>query len=133
MWINRHELEAERRLLWKETTESPSHQGYRTVDQNELLNECILNRSGECFIVHFYIEDSPVSSMLDDQLQDLSEAGHCTFLRINSRLAPFVTSRLRIKSDEPAVIAVRNGAIFGDVSLLIKGMWEIERVGLADA
>ena len=39
-----------------------------------------------------------------------------TFVRIDAKLAPFVTSKLRISNKQPAVIAMKNGLVVSRIS-----------------
>ena len=103
---------------------------YRTVTETDILNDCLNEGNHEFYIVHFFVEDSSASKALDEQMEQLAVTGFCKFLRTNVKLAPFLTSKLNISTEEPSVVALKDGTIFDDVGIIFKGMWEIERVGI---
>jgi hypothetical protein len=96
----------------------PDHEEcYETINQNDFMTDCMMNSTGKCVFVHFFISDSSVSKTLDMHMQSLATMhGNSTFFRIDAKLAPFVTSKLQISNDQPAVIAMKNGSVVNRIS-----------------
>jgi hypothetical protein len=73
--------------------------------------------SGVNYIVHFYNDESSISFHVDEQLTKvLSESPSYEYVcyRINSRMAPYFTSTLRIDPDQPStVLQFKNGQPIG--------------------
>jgi hypothetical protein len=68
-------------------------------------------------VVHFYVEDSPTSESLDQELGELHHQSvaknlKCRFMRIRANGAPFITKQLNISNEEPSVICLHHGKIF---------------------
>jgi hypothetical protein len=90
---------------------------YETINQNDFMTDCMMNSTGECIFVHFFISDSSVSKTLDMHMQSLARMhSNSTFVRIDAKIAPFVTSKLQISIDQPAVIAMKNGSVVNRIS-----------------
>jgi thioredoxin-like negative regulator of GroEL len=89
-----------------------------TIDQNEFMMDYLLNFKNELVFVHFFFEDSAVSKAIDQQMEQLaSSQPRCRFLRINTKLAPFVTAKLHgVSSDRPTVAAIKNGSVVNRMS-----------------
>ncbi len=90
---------------------------YETINQNDFMTDCMMNSTGECIFVHFFISDSSISKTLDTHMQSLATMHiNSTFVRIDAKLAPFVTSKLQISNEKPAVIAMKNGSVVNRIS-----------------
>jgi hypothetical protein len=90
---------------------------YETINQNDFMTDCMMNSTGDCIFVHFFISDSSVSKTLDTHMQGLATMhSNSTFVRIDAKLAPFVTSKLQISNEQPAVIAMKNGSVVNRIS-----------------
>ena len=96
----------------------PDHEEYyETINQNDFMTDCMMNSTGECIFVHFFISDSSISKTLDTHMQSLATMHiNSTFVRIDAKLAPFVTSKLQISDEQPAVIAMKNGSVVNRIS-----------------
>jgi hypothetical protein len=96
------------------------------IDQIGFMTKCMIDTSRPCF-VHFYVEGSDASGVLDAELGQLharccadrapsssspSSASRPSFMRIAANSAPFITSKLKINTLEPCVICFHNGHIF---------------------
>jgi hypothetical protein len=88
---------------------------YRTIDQNEFLKECIMN-DNVSFFVHFFVENSPVTEAIDKQMEQIRGQSLCRCLRIDARLAPLMTAKLRISNETPTVVALKNGSMVNRIS-----------------
>jgi hypothetical protein len=90
---------------------------YVTINQNDFMSDCMMNSTGECIFVHFFIRDSSITKTLDMHMQSLATMhSNSTFVRIDAKLAPFVTSKLQISNEQPAVIAMKNGSVVNRIS-----------------
>ena len=94
---------------------------YRTIDQNQFFGECFGN-SGRIFVHFFNPDTQDLCEQIDNELSILASkyASSAKFLRINGRLAPFFTAKLRVKT-LPSVVAIRNGEVDGCVSTFENG------------
>jgi hypothetical protein len=110
----------------KNHTESTTVLPLEDIDQIGFMTKCMIDTSRPCF-VHFYVEGSDASGVLDAELGQLharcrvdkapsssssSLASRPSFMRIAANSAPFVTSKLKINTHEPCVICFHNGQIF---------------------
>jgi thioredoxin-like negative regulator of GroEL len=90
---------------------------YHTINQIEFMVDCLINFKTEPVFVHFFVEDSAVSKAIDQQMKQLaSSQPRCRFLRIKTKLAPFVTAKLHVSSDRPTVVAMKNGSVVNRMS-----------------
>jgi hypothetical protein len=88
----------------------PHYGNYRTINQNEFFIECMINGEGSN-IVHFFDENSEESQELDLLLEKTAKKfPTCKFLRIDSAMTQFVSSKLMI-TKFPALVAIRNKVI----------------------
>jgi hypothetical protein len=88
---------------------------YRTIDQIEFVNECIMNENVS-FFVHFFVENSPFTEAIDKQMEQIRGQSLCRCLRIDARLAPLMTAKLRISNETPTVVALKNGSMVNRIS-----------------
>jgi hypothetical protein len=90
---------------------------YRTINQIEFMMECLIANTNESFLVHFYFEDSFVSENIDKQIEQLAASpSRYRWLRINSRLAPLITAKLKIQKERPTVVAMKGGSVVSTIS-----------------
>jgi hypothetical protein len=87
-----------------------------TINQNDFMVHCLIDTSRPC-LVHFFVEDSLVSQVLDRELGELhawsvESRSQCRFMRMNANAAPFMTSKLRISTQDPSVVCIHNGDVF---------------------
>jgi hypothetical protein len=88
----------------------PRYGNYRTINQNEFFIECMINGEGSN-IIHFFDENSEESQELDLLLEKMAKKfPTCKFLRIDSALTQFVSSKLMI-TKFPALVAIRNKVV----------------------
>jgi hypothetical protein len=84
----------------------------RTITQNDFFQECLLQKTGGCFVVHFYSETEQ-SQKLDRRLAELAKDHHfkqVNFRRIQGLLAPFVAPRLGVLKF-PGLVAIKCGQV----------------------
>ncbi|KAG7371332.1 hypothetical protein IV203_019902 [Nitzschia inconspicua] len=104
----------------------------QTIDQNDFMIHCMIDTSRPC-VIHFYVQDSTVSEILDKELgalhaQCVQNGGICRFMRLNAVAAPYITSKLQVSSQDPSVICIHNGHVFervADVESLVQGPGEV--------
>jgi hypothetical protein len=90
---------------------------YRTINQIEFMVECLIANTNECFLVHFYVEDSFVSENIDKKIKQLAASpSRFHWLRINSRLAPLITAKLKIQKELPTVVTMKDGSVVRRIS-----------------
>jgi hypothetical protein len=88
----------------------------KTVNQNDFMIQCMIDTSSPC-LIHFYVEGSVISEMLDRDLGKLhaqcAETGsRCRFMRLEANSAPFITGKLQVSTQDPSIICIHNGQIF---------------------
>jgi hypothetical protein len=91
----------------------------RSIDQHQFITDCLFDSNDNLFIVHFYLEDCPISAALDREIEEIVASGHqstCKFLRIGASRALCVSAKLRIRTDKPVVVAMKNGCIVDKIS-----------------
>jgi hypothetical protein len=90
------------------------------IDQIGLMTQCMIDTSRPCF-VHFFVEGSEASDILDAELGQLyaqcmdnasSSLASCRYMRIAANSAPFITSKLKTNTLEPSAICFHNVHIF---------------------
>ncbi|KAG7337603.1 hypothetical protein IV203_021846 [Nitzschia inconspicua] len=104
----------------------------QTIDQNDFMIHCMIDTSRPC-LIHFYVEDSTVSEILDKELgalhaQCVQDGAKCRFMRLNAVAAPYITSKLQVSSQDPSLICIHNGQVFervADVESLVQGPGEV--------
>jgi hypothetical protein len=90
---------------------------YPTINQNDFMMQCMIDTSSPCF-VHFFVSDSAASQIIDQELGELycqkerSGLSTCRFMRHAANAAPFITTKLQIRTQSPTVICLHNGQIF---------------------
>ena len=90
---------------------------YRTINQNQFFGECF--GTSDRIFVHFFNPDTKeLCEQIDNELSILASkyAGLAKFIRINGRLAPFFTTKLRVTT-LPSIVAIGNG---GEVDGLVE-------------
>jgi hypothetical protein len=81
------------------------------------MTDCMMNSTGKCIFVHFFINKSSVSKAINMQIQSLvSMRNNSTFVRIDAKLAPFVISKLHISKEQPTVLAMKNESVLNRIS-----------------
>jgi hypothetical protein len=73
----------------------------RSIDHNQLMTECLLDSNDDLFIVHFYLEDGPISAALDGEIEEIVASGHqitCKCLRIGASRAPSAICNCKAKN-----------------------------------
>lgn len=103
---------------------------YPTLNEDEATSELFSNLEG-FFLVHFFVEGSPVSKAIDKQMKEISGSSftNTKYLRMDARLAPNVTKTLGIDKNQPTVAAVSKGGLvnkisaFGSVECLELRQW----------
>jgi hypothetical protein len=91
----------------------------RSIELHHFITDCLFDSNDNLFIVHFYLEDCPISAALDREIEEIVASGHqskCKFLRIGANRAPRVSAKLRIRMDKPVVVAMKNGCIVDKIS-----------------
>jgi hypothetical protein len=90
---------------------------FETVNQNEFVDGVLIASCNDIdFIVHFYSEDTTFSYHIEDQLLKLDASKKYVLYRIDSRKAPYFTSKLQIDPDQTTVLRFKNGKLLGRIS-----------------
>jgi hypothetical protein len=105
-----------------------------TINQNDFMIQCMIDTSRPC-LVHFYVEESVVSEILDRELgrlhaQSVQNGGRCRFMRLNANAAPFITSKLQVSNQDPSIICIHNGQVFeriANVESLVLSPGEVQK------
>jgi hypothetical protein len=92
-------------------------ENYRTIDQNEFIEELLTNTGDALCFVLFYRTESYFSDNLDKHLKALSQSKpERRFFRISKNHCPEITSKLNITSKSPTVVAMRRGKVVNKIS-----------------
>jgi hypothetical protein len=93
---------------------------FETLDQNQFLIECFMwnERSDTTFLVHFFDQDSTISSEIEEHVSRLvmDSASRCQCRRVNARLAPLFTAKLGIDPKQSTLVSIQNGVVTDKLS-----------------
>ena len=105
--------------LLDESAEFTAQQGRcQTISQNYFLSDLMINaQESQVSYVHFYDNESNVTSKIDKRLRQLESLyPQSRFYRIDSNLAPFIAAKLKIRPGKPALVAMMHGALLNKIS-----------------